>query len=533
MSHPQHEPRTEALDSPPMFISHVWHTLRRYFPAMLLAVLAATIGYAILATVAYLRAPSQRVTYQAFRLDFTGATAGQYPNGTKFSSAEIVSTPVLNEVFHANDLSRYTSFAVFSRSLFVLESNRAYEELLAEYQARLSDARLTAVDRERIQRQFQEKRDSLAKNEYALHFVRKEALYTMPETVVRKVLADVLTTWANKAVNEQHVLLRVSVLTPKILDETELETSEPLIAIHMLRAKIKAVLDNIDNLAEIPSADLVRTPDRDSYSLAEIRLRLEDLIRFRLEPLVPLVRSRGLVNDPGSVIRFMEAQLAYDERQLLAQQERASAAREALVVYSSRSGGADERDTREAAEGTRGTSGQSVAPVLDSSFLDRFAELTSRSRDTEFRQNLVTAYRQAVVESIPLSQTVAWEKEALATLRSTTAAAPSQANVAAVRAELEQIRAEVRGLINKTNAIHEALSRHLNPSTQLYTLSGTPVVTIARGVSTRTLALGGIMVVLVSTLLAVIGALLHARVREEEQAEATAADVTGLKTESA
>ncbi|HEV3486475.1 MAG TPA: hypothetical protein VG106_13785, partial [Vicinamibacterales bacterium] len=458
MSDPQHEPRIEAPEPSPVFISHVLHTLRRYLPAIFLSVLAVTVGYMIVAVVVYLRAPSQRVTYQAFRLDFTGATAGQYPNGTKFSSAEIVSAPVLNEVYHANGLNRYMNYSEFVRSLFVQESNRAYEELVADYQARLADTRLTPVDRDRLQRQFQEKRDSLAKNEYALYFVRKDAMASMPDTIVRKVLADVLTTWANKAVNEQHVLLRMTVLTPKIIDETSFETSEPLIAIHVLRSKIKAVLDNINQLAELPSAELVRTRDRESYSLAEIRLRLEDVVRFRLEPLVALVRSRGQINDHAAVIRFMEAQLAYDERQLLAQQERATAAREALVVYSAQhhAGG----EAREAAEGSRGSSGESLAPVLDATFLDRFAELTSRSRDMEFRQMLVNAYRQAVVESIPLEQTVAWEKDALATLRSAAPAATSQAGMASVRAELDQIRAEVRGLIEKTNAIHDALSRH-------------------------------------------------------------------------
>ena len=45
-----------------------------------------------------------------FRVLFDGADQGEYPNGTPFSSAEIVATPVLEQVFAANDLQRYHGF---------------------------------------------------------------------------------------------------------------------------------------------------------------------------------------------------------------------------------------------------------------------------------------------------------------------------------------------------------------------------------------------------------------------------------------
>src|SRR5688572_19801343 len=179
---------------------------------------AVTVGYVIIATAAYLLVPAQHVTTQSFRLDFKGADRGEYPNGTKFSTTEIVSPPILLNVFNQNNLGRYVSFADFSRSLVVLESNRALENLMRDYQSRLSDPKLVSIDRERIQREYEGKLASISKGQYALHYMRKTRGRDMPEILARKVLSDVLKEWSNFAANEQHVLkYRIAVLSPDVI----------------------------------------------------------------------------------------------------------------------------------------------------------------------------------------------------------------------------------------------------------------------------------------------------------------------------
>ncbi|HWW62355.1 MAG TPA: hypothetical protein VN181_13365, partial [Thermoanaerobaculia bacterium] len=144
----------------PFLVSHFFHVLRNYFPVIVLAVAAVAVGYVLLAALIYLLSDGDRVTKLPFRLDFQGSTEGQYPNGLKFSPADIVSPPVLRKVFDENQLSRFVPFEDFSRSFVVLESNRAYELLALEYQARLSDPKLSPVDRERIEKEFESKRAS-------------------------------------------------------------------------------------------------------------------------------------------------------------------------------------------------------------------------------------------------------------------------------------------------------------------------------------------------------------------------------------
>lgn len=495
----------------PVSVSRLFHTLRAYLPAMLLAITAVMTAYLILAVAAYLLSPSQHVTRLAFRLDFSGASEGAYPNGSRFSSAEVVSTPVLLQVYKDNELARFTSFAAFSDSVFVLEANTAYEALVAEYQARLSDPKLTAVDRERIQKEFVDKRASLNKNEYAIHFLRNGDNRRIPDTLVRKVLTDILKTWAHTAVNEQHVLARVAVLTPKIVDETPFEAAEPVIAIHVLRSKIARVQVNLGGLARLPSAELVRTSEPDGYSLEELRIRLEDLARFRLEPL--LADAAGTVGNQAAATRFLESQLAYDQRELQAQRDRAEAARQALAVYTA--GEPAMTDAPTAAARPDATS-EPVTPQVDASFLDRLLTLSTDSKDRDFRQSLVTSYREATLAMIPLAQEVAYDNATLSAIR---AGARGGATPDSIRQQIATVRAEVRQLVGLMNVIQKRISEYVNPSTQLYTLVGTPVSRIDRALSVRRLFILGFVVLLMTATLALLGSLLHARMRQEEMNE--------------
>src|SRR2546430_93521 len=199
----------------PMSVTHFVHTLRAYAAVIVIAMISVAVGYAVYAILLYILSPAQRTTMQPFRLEFRGASLGTLPNGVRFEASEIVGTPIVLKVFQDNDLSRFTSPGDFSRSVFVLEANPAYEKLMADYQSRMSDPRLLPLDRDRIQKEFESKRESINRNEFAISYTRNSKAGGVPETLVRKVLIDILNTWAAFAINEQHALdYRVAVLSP-------------------------------------------------------------------------------------------------------------------------------------------------------------------------------------------------------------------------------------------------------------------------------------------------------------------------------
>ena len=512
-------PHEHALDEPatpsPTF-SHVIRTLRAYLPIIFLSLVAAAVGYIIVAVVLYLLAPSQRVTTMQFRLEFEGAERGEYPNGVKFSTAEVISTPVLLRVFNANDLKRFTTFTEFTHAVFVLESNAAYEELVREYMARLSDPRLTSVDRERIQREFDLRKASLSKDSYSINYQRGRRTDAIPEMLVRKVLHDILKEWARFVANEQHVLeYRLPVISPDVITNSPV-TGNPLIATEMLRAKTNRVLFNITQIRMLPAAEVIRT--KDNLTLNDIAFRLEDIMRFTLEPLVHRIAGAGLDERPAS-IRFLETQLSYDERALAARQQFAEAAQRTLALYEHERATetATTTDVPRTAEGGAASGGQMVVPQVDDDFIDRLMQLTSAANDREYRQALAGAYHEAQMSLIPLQQAVAYDRAVLDVVRNPRGGTDGLSR-AMVDQQLTNTRNEVHGLVLKVHEIHRKLSENLNPATELLSVTAAPTTRVQRMVNIKRIALYGILVLSMVLVLASILSLLHARVREDDAA---------------
>jgi hypothetical protein len=504
---------------PAWSVSHLIHTLQNYLPVIALGMVAVMVGYLIVAAAAYLLAPSQRVTSQSFRLDFKGADRGEYPNGTKFSQIEIISAPIVLKVYQHNKLDRFVSYTDFARSLAVLESNRAMEALARDYQSRLADPRITPIDRERIQREYEARLASISKGQYALIYMRPGSGKEVPEVLVRKVLNDVLTEWANFVAKEQHVLeYRVAVLSPNLISDTTSDGTNRVINISILRAKVLRVMENIEQIRKLPSADLART-ERDALSLNDISQRLTEIVRFRLEPLLSRAAASGL-GQRAETLRFIETQLAYDERQLDSLQREAEAAQQTLAMFVSGKVAPAEvtqvnapRPAQQAAPGTSET----VMPQLSDTFIDRIIQLTSATGDTEYRQRLANNYQETALRSLPLHEAVAYDRSFLDSIRS--GSGGDTLTVEAVDQQLATTRADVRQLVVKTHDLYRELSANLNPSTELLSRTGVPTTRMERSLTVKQLATYGVLVGALSLPLLIFLCLVHNRVREEDEAE--------------
>jgi hypothetical protein len=465
--------------------------------------------FGILATIALLTEPTQRVVTLPFRLDFQGADRGLYPNGTKFSSAEIVATPILMRVYSANGLQRFLSFKEFSESVFVVESNATLEELNREYQAKLSDTKLSAVDRERLEAEFRQKRESLGRNELAITWASDQV--AVPRTLLKKSLSDTLATWADVATKEKGVLrYQLPVVSANVLRRDVIGSTDPVIALDVLRTRIDTIDRNIAQLEAVPGATVLRGGPQ-NVSLAEIRLALADIMRFRVQPLILQLRAGNAAADPEATVRFIESQLAYNRRQAEAARQQADALRRTLEMYTFQ--GDQPRSGTVAVPPDRG--GDTVMPQLSDTFLDRLIALTRERDDTEYRQDLVDEIKEASLDVLPYEQEVAYYEQLLTQMRGI--GSSSAATNLTVREEMEGILAAVGDAIRDANAVYDLMSLNLNPATVLYSVTSPPIATAERALSLKRVALWGVLVLLI-TIPIIIGAVfLAARIREEEE----------------
>ncbi len=508
----RNDPQPDSFADPssePISLHHFLKVIRAYRVAIVTSLTGVAIAIAIAMLAAYLFAPAQRVTTQPFRLDFAGAATGRFPNNLRFSTTEIVSPSILLQVYKRNELQRYATFPSFSRSIFVLESNHAYEVLAADYQARLADPRISTVDRERLLREYEQKRDAIAKNEYALSFVAFEGLQKIPESIVRKALSETLSTWADYAVKDQDVLaFQFAVLTPEVLQPSPIEQSSPVIATTMLRARALRLHDNIVGLRKLPGADLARAGSQ-HLSLEEVRMRIEETVRYQIDPLV----SRALASSAASpAIGFLQDQLNYDRRVLTIARGRADSLRQALAAYEQPIAVTGSSVASPGGQGGREAAAQTVMPQLSDTFVDRMVELVGRSADAQYRQDIVSEYEKALQAVVPLEQAVDYDSRLLDEAKRSTATRSDPT----IPAEVESVRAELRFLVVQMNEIYREISRSIYSNGQLITITAPPSTHVERAISLTKLLLWSIMAMLIAIPVVIAGCLLHARAHEEE-----------------
>ena len=242
-------------------------------------------------------------------------------------------------MFETNDLERYGSYDDFKNSVFVLQSNPELELLSYEYQARLAASGLSPVNRASIEEEFQTRRDSLTDPWFSLNFREAARLSELPPSLVSKVLDDTLATWARQAAERKGALrYNIPVFSKNILRRDLIEAEDYITGIDILRAQVRRIIANIDEIATLPGAAVIRIGEGGT-SLAEVRVNLEDILRFQIQPLVGMIRMTGLSRDPESLGRYIDDQLFQISLERAEAETRVVAVQESLRSYMLQRGG--------------------------------------------------------------------------------------------------------------------------------------------------------------------------------------------------
>lgn len=232
------------------------------------------------------------------------------------------------------------------------------------------------------------------------------------------------------------------------------------------------------------------------------------------------------MRNQASTIRFLEEQLTYDTRELKEAEERTRVLRDALSLYTQKPANVfADANTWQRNNDPSPRSGQTVMPQLGESFLDQLVNMTGELADREYRQKTVDQIKDAGLNTVPLLSLVQYDQQLIETVRkSTPAATPTAEAEQIVQRQFDAIYADVSKTIADINEIYATLSRNLNPSTELFTLTAPPTQRTERTTSLKKLFLYGIVAFLISIPVILGAALLHNRFKKEEAAESTTAE---------
>ncbi len=482
----------------------------------------AVVGVAVLAGVVALAAvlilPSERLSSIQFRLTFEGAADGKYPNGMPFSSAEIISEPVLTEVVRVNDLERFGGYQALRDSIFILQSNPELDILAARYQAMLADTKLSSVDRSRIESEYEKKRDALKDPIFTLAMRQSERLGRMPPALIEKTLTETLATWARQAAEQKGATLYdVPVLTRNIMSKADFETEDYLSAVDGMRVTTKRILETLGKLEKLPGAQIIRT-GKERISLAEITANLQDLQRFELEPLIGLIRSEGLTKSPQFFSRYIASQLFSLTIQRNAAIAHVKALEDGLQNYSAQRGPrSSEGRSAGSADGGRiapSSEGQTVIPQLGESFLDRLVQLSTQTQttDTQYRQRLTDSIITESGHVATLNEEVSFYEGLETAVKQRVAAGSTPPEIiAAVKAQSRKAFDAIGVALDRSLSLYRDLSlQNLTPA-MIYQVTGSFTDRTVRSLPLRTAGLYWLLAVMVTLILASAGSLiLHA-----------------------
>lgn len=462
----------------------------------------------------YMATPNQQSASLPYRVLFEGADKGEYPNGLNYSPADVISTTILESVYERNQLEGYLTFDEFKGAIFVYEGNAALTLLDKQYQQKLSNTKLSAVDRQIIELEYHEKRQSLRNGSYEIHFLHSGGLFELPETLIDKVLKDILSTWATVADEQKGVFkYRIPLYTRNILPPDLLETQDYIVSIDIFNNKIDKIFENIELLEKLPGAQVTRVT-AGQIGLAEISSNLLDTRQFKLEPLVGLVRSAGLSKNPALASLYLENQMFQLKLDQQESQEKIKVLESSLNFYLEK----NQRPTTPSGEGTsqsadigNGQLATTYIPQFGDSFLDRVVEMSTQGNDAEFRQEIAGRIVEQGLKVAAIEKKVQYYKSLIEAMnKAVSGNAEFEEIILLIKTRFAEIEGDIVTALDNMNAIYQLISKNnLRPETELYSITDPLSVEAHRSFMGKKVMLGGVLFLLLSALFTVLGCFAH------------------------
>jgi len=201
---------------------------------VLVVVLIGFVGAGLYGIAKHSNSLFESVTSEKMKLNFKGAELGQYPNGTKFTPTDVISSKVLTAVYSRNMLSKHgVSLEAFLSSINVYAWDPNQRAIEDKFESLLSDKKMGSVERQKLTDQYQQELKNGAGRFLNLEWSGASAT-EVSRSLAAKVLADIPKVWAEKSIQEYGVL-NLAVVVPSQLDTYLLTNAEYVVVGDYLR----------------------------------------------------------------------------------------------------------------------------------------------------------------------------------------------------------------------------------------------------------------------------------------------------------
>jgi hypothetical protein len=440
---------------------------------ILLALVGTLLLYGVVLTLCLCLRPGLYIASIDYLLTFDGAAAMKYPSGAAFAPEDVVAPPVLEAVFQANQIGRYVSFATFSNAFSITSSPRDADFLASEYNSRFADRDMNQVARQALISAFDKRyAEMLAEPRYSLTYRTAFRFRRIPPLLIEKAMLEILSTWAQQAEERKGAIkYDIAVFSRNLAKNANLGSEEYLVSADILRSLISRLLVNLEQFNRLPGVALVRAGESNG-SAAELRSKLQDLLRFQVQPLVwDLIQHRGLVRNPARLRSYAESRLSQAKLERMAAEKRLAALRDSLRDYmngpAARSAGVPPGGPE-----AGGTPDELARDTLGASFFDRLLDLYDRGTDRLYRQRVTDRVLAESIALAALEKEMAYYGDLARLVPNTAPASDDRGALTAdqdVEGRLEAAERTVEKYIDEMDAIYSDLaSMNVHAPTLLY-----------------------------------------------------------------
>lgn len=317
-------------------------------------------------------------------LNYPQAAQGKYPNGSDFSTSDIVSSTVLEKVWSENRLGeKGIKLADFQRSFTAIPSTGELNFIETKYRTMLAVKNLSRVDIEKMEADYKAEIAQASSKNIKLVLDSRASDYTTAQA--SKILNDVAAAWSQVSIEKLGVL-RTPVADSLILND-EIKKEPPIVMVNYLNDVVDRAQGIIRGMRADPNSNAYRD-EKTGANLAGLQTRLSEVSHYQIDRLDVLLAMQFKVTDVEVLQIKIRTEELQEERKVLLM--KAESIKRAVADYSgakNQSGSGD--------QGGRSSAGNEGPGLqFNGEAINKLFNLATESKDAEYRQKM-TAERLA------------------------------------------------------------------------------------------------------------------------------------------
>lgn len=312
-------------------------------------------------------------------LNFPQAAQSKYPNGSAFSTSDIVSNTVLEKVWSENKLAdKGIKLQDFQKSLTAIPYTGEINFIDTKYRGLLAQKGLNRTDIEKIETEYRAEVSQASSKNIKLVLDSGKNSYDL--LLASKVLNDIATTWSQTAIEKLGVS-RSPVLDGLTLND-QMKTESPFIVVNYLNDVVYKAQAIIVQMQQDPNSNSYRD-EKSASNLSGLYSKLSEIANYQIDQLDAFVAINTKISDLEQLQARYKIQELQDQRKVLLL--KAESNQRALSDYT----GAKNQSGNAELKG-RNTANSDSGVQINGDAITKLFSLATESKDAEYRQKLTS-----------------------------------------------------------------------------------------------------------------------------------------------